>query len=316
MLKRTLTIAVSAAALLGATSAGAFIVYDVERIQEQTFAGTNFSQQLAREYKDFATYEAYQMYDWIDAEHFARKAIAANNGEAVMPEDIADWRIRDEYKAEMTQARSNLMTALSRGARDVAPAQAAHAQAKYDCWVEQQEENHQWDHIAACKTGFYTAMANLDTAMAPKPTAMNTETRTETVNMPVTQLGAVFFEFDKATLTNEADRTLREIVASLQNKDEIELHVVGHTDTAGASDYNQNLSRQRAEAVMDRLRQDGLRIGELKRLDVEAKGQTDLAVQTADGVPEQANRRVEIYALARQPISVTTTRQSATTPSR
>ncbi len=38
--------------------------------------------------------------------------------------------------------------------RDSNPAIAARAQARFDCWVEQQEENHQADHIAACRTDF------------------------------------------------------------------------------------------------------------------------------------------------------------------
>lgn len=313
MLKRTLMIAVSGAALFGATNANAFVHYDVEAIQNESFSGTSFSQNLAREYKDFATFEAYQMYDWIDAEHFAEKAIVAHNGNAPMPEELANWSIKEKYLPEMREARSNLMAAMSNGARDVAPAEAARAQAKFDCWVEQQEENWQWDDIAACKGAFYAAMTALQGAMAPKPVA-KIETKTETVDMPVTQLGAVFFEFDKANLTQDAERKLNTMVNSLDNKDEIELHVVGHTDTSGPSDYNQELSRKRAQAVVDGLRERGMNVAELKQLDVEAKGERDPAVATGDGVRLQANRRVEIYAYAKQPISVTTTKQTAINP--
>lgn len=98
MLKRTLMIAVSATALLAAGNANAkMMFYDVERIQEQSFAGDGFSQHLAREYKEFATGEAYQMYDWIDAEHFAAKAMSANKGEMPLPEEVSKWSLTKEH---------------------------------------------------------------------------------------------------------------------------------------------------------------------------------------------------------------------------
>lgn len=308
MFKRTLMIAVSGIALLGAASTAnaRYYVYNVERIQEQQFAGTDFSQNLARDYKEFATYEAYEWYDWDSAEIFAKKAIDAHNGKMPEPEILANWPLKEMYLPEMNGARARLMTAFAKGGREAAPYEAARAQSKFDCWVEQQEENWQVEEIAACKAEFYTAMANLDTAMTPKPVAM--KTTTETVQMPVTQLGAVFFKFDKATLDRAADTKIDAMIASLKNKDQIELHVVGYTDSSGTAAYNQDLSRKRAEAVMAGLRTRGLNVGDLKLLDVEAKGEANQAVQTADGVREAANRRVEIFAYAKQPITVTTTK--------
>lgn len=308
MLKRTLMIAVSATALLAAGNANAkMMFYDVERIQVQPFAGDRFSQHLAREYKAFATSEAYQMYDWIDAEHFAAKAISANKGEMPMPEEVSNWSLTKEHNQELTGARSQLMAAFAKGGREAAPANAASAQAKFDCWIEQQEENWQLMDIAACKAAFYAAMNGLDAAMAPKPVAMQ-KTETQMVEFPVTQLGAVFFQFDKASLDATANTKLDAIIGALENKDEVELRVVGYTDSAGPADYNQELSRKRAEAVMAGLRARGLNVGGLEMLDVNARGENGQAVQTADGVRSAANRRVEITANAKQTIKVTTTK--------
>ena len=44
------------------------------------------------------------------------------------------------------------------------------AQAKFDCWVEQQE-NHQPEHIAGCMGEFAAAMKVLETKMEPLPPA-------------------------------------------------------------------------------------------------------------------------------------------------
>ena len=56
-----------------------------------------------------------------------------------------------------------------------------------------------------------------------------------------------------------------------------------------------------------------MRVAELKDLDVVAKGESAPIVDTGDGVREQANRRVEIFAHAQQPMTVNVTKQSANT---
>lgn len=298
MLKRNLTIAVSAAALMAASSANAFVWYDVEAIQDEKFTGTTFSANLAREYKDFATFEAYKMYDWIDAEHFAEKAIVADAGQSVAPESVEDWDISETHIAELKSARGKLIDAFSKGAKTLAPSEAAEAQAKYDCWMEQQEENHQWAHIAACKTDFYAALDKLSAAMTPKLAAVKTE-------MPVKQVGTVFFPFDQAALTPTASDRLKTMVESLEDTKNIELRVVGHADRSGPADYNRALSRERAQSVIDGLRSYGMTVADFDELDMEAKGESQPIVITGDGVREPANRRVEIYAEAMKPITVT-----------
>lgn len=305
MFKKSLMVAASSAALLYASSASAFFVYDVDAIQKQSFAGESFSANLAREYKDFATYEAYKMYDWIDAEHFAEKAIIANSGQTVMPEEVANWRLKEKYVGELTTARADLMDALAKGGRTAAPAEAAKAQAKYDCWIEQQEENHQWDHIAACKGEFYAALNVLKAAMAPKP--VTTTTTTSTVNVGQRVVEQVYFEFDSAALSAEAIAKLERFVNTFEDKKAIELDVIGHADRAGASDYNRALSQKRAVAVMTELRKRGMMVADVQDVDIVAKGETETAVATPDGIAEAANRRVEIRIRAVQPVTRTTT---------
>src|SRR3546814_19987842 len=74
---------------------------------------------------------------------------------------------------ELSSARVRLMTAMSACAADEKPLDAAKAQANFDCWMEQQEENFQQQHIDACRDGYMTAMAELEaqpqTAMDPPP---------------------------------------------------------------------------------------------------------------------------------------------------
>ena len=70
-----------------------------------------------------------------------------------------------------------------------------------------------------------------------------------------------------------------------------EVVVIGHTDRMGSDDFNDALSRKRAEMVAARLVAAGVPAG---RISVAARGEREPLVPTADEVPEPRNRRVEI----------------------
>jgi outer membrane protein OmpA-like peptidoglycan-associated protein len=67
--------------------------------------------------------------------------------------------------------------------------------------------------------------------------------------------------------------------------------VTGHTDTSGSATYNMALSLRRANAVKDALVREGIPAA---AIGVTGRGETQLLVQTQDGVKEPQNRRVEI----------------------
>jgi outer membrane protein OmpA-like peptidoglycan-associated protein len=67
--------------------------------------------------------------------------------------------------------------------------------------------------------------------------------------------------------------------------------VIGHADRAGDEEQNLVLSRRRAAVVRDYLIARGVPAGIIR---VEARGEVEPAVPTADGVSEIRNRRVEI----------------------
>lgn len=98
----------------------------------------------------------------------------------------------------------------------------------------------------------------------------------------------VFFDWDKATLTADAQQVLRNVVENARQGNITAVTVSGHADTSGSPDYNLRLSQRRAEAVREFLVGQGVGSGQIT---VEAKGETDLLVPTADGVREPSNRR-------------------------
>jgi OOP family OmpA-OmpF porin len=63
-------------------------------------------------------------------------------------------------------------------------------------------------------------------------------------------LYGIYFDTDKTDLKPESTPTLKEIAALLKQDQSLALHVVGHTDNVGGHDYNMDLSRRRAAAVV------------------------------------------------------------------
>jgi outer membrane protein OmpA-like peptidoglycan-associated protein len=101
----------------------------------------------------------------------------------------------------------------------------------------------------------------------------------------------VYFDFDSWTLKAEQLKVLDDVINSARNGGQTNITIVGHTDTSGPSDYNQKLSVRRANVVVEALVQMGARRAALHASGV---GETDLAVQTGDGVKEPKNRRTVI----------------------
>lgn len=103
----------------------------------------------------------------------------------------------------------------------------------------------------------------------------------------------IYFEFDKATLTPQGQAKVDELAATMRTWDLQEVDVAGFADRSGSVSYNEDLSRRRAETVATALRAHGLNP---TVLDTQWYGENRPAVPTADGVREQANRRVEVDA--------------------
>ena len=101
----------------------------------------------------------------------------------------------------------------------------------------------------------------------------------------------VFFDWDKATLTDRARQIVKEAADSSTHVQYTRIEVNGYTDTSGTHQYNQNLSLRRARAVQAELVKDGV---PQNVITIQGFGDTHLLVQTGPGVREPQNRRVEI----------------------
>jgi outer membrane protein OmpA-like peptidoglycan-associated protein len=101
----------------------------------------------------------------------------------------------------------------------------------------------------------------------------------------------VFFDWDKATLTERARSIVREAAENSTRVQYTRLEVNGYTDTSGTPSYNRGLSLRRARAVAAELVRDGV---PQNAISAQGLGDTNLLVPTGAGVREAQNRRVEI----------------------
>jgi OOP family OmpA-OmpF porin len=108
---------------------------------------------------------------------------------------------------------------------------------------------------------------------------------------PVSRSYLVFFDWDKANLTDRARQIVSEAAANSTKVQYTRLEVNGYTDTSGTPKYNEGLSVRRAQAVAAELVKDGV---PKAAITIQGFGETHLLVPTGDGVREPQNRRVEI----------------------
>ena len=101
----------------------------------------------------------------------------------------------------------------------------------------------------------------------------------------------VYFDTAKWDIKPESEQALTEIAKLLTNDAKLELHVVGHTDSAGTPAANLELSKKRAAAVVSALTQKGIAAN---RLDSQGVGQYAPVTTNRTAEGRAKNRRVEL----------------------
>ncbi len=262
--------------------------------------GTDFAVNLYQGYLGLSEAEFAEA-DYADSDAFARRAIAAGTGQPPLPEALDGRELPADMVGDLAEARTRLFAALAGNARLKAPEQAAVAQAMFDCWMQEQEENFQPDDIAACRDRYLAAIKDVELAMTPKPTAkaepkprakMAAKPRPMVQLVPANRVFFVYFDFDSADLSDAARTVIGDTAEAARAVGAgAKLMVSGHTDRAGSSAYNQRLSNARAGAVVKALVADGVAAGSI---DQQALGESQPVFKTDDGVREAGNRRVQI----------------------
>ena len=101
----------------------------------------------------------------------------------------------------------------------------------------------------------------------------------------------MYFEWDRSNLNQAALETIDAAVNRARSCNLGAVTVTGHTDTSGSAAYNVGLSGRPASVLRDALVARGLPAGGISTA---ARGETDLARVTRDGVREPLNRRTAV----------------------
>lgn len=101
----------------------------------------------------------------------------------------------------------------------------------------------------------------------------------------------VYFEWDQSDLNQAAEDVIDAAAARTGECPVDGAMVIGHTDTSGSVSYNLDLSQDRASAVAEALVARGI---PASLVQTAARGESEPAVATGDGVREPNNRRAAV----------------------
>ncbi len=252
----------------------------VDDAQDMNPTGTAFQQALYKHYLDLAVTRGDGFGSSDSADFYAERAILAGNGADVVPLAPTGEGAAAE---DLQKSRDRLMSAFSRGAKEIAPDMAARAQVAYDCWAHELSLGAPAAQLYQCRARFLTLMGRLEVDLAPAPEPV--------VTLPDAAEFIVYFGFDEWFLSAEALEVLSTAIDAARAGGHSKIISAGHTDTSGPSFYNDELSVRRAEVVKLTL----VEMGALAdAVEVIGYGESRLAVQTGDGVREPLNRRTVV----------------------
>lgn len=114
-------------------------------------------------------------------------------------------------------------------------------------------------------------------------------------NCPPEMKAIVFFDWDADQPLPEASGTIQQVVDNRAACGWSKFTVVGHTDKSGSDAYNAGLSMRRARSIAAMMEASGIAAPDIQ---TDGRGESQVMVETADGVREPQNRRVEISAVS------------------
>lgn len=106
---------------------------------------------------------------------------------------------------------------------------------------------------------------------------------------------AILFQTGKSNLSQAADAALSRVAYNLKQFPDTDITVVGYTDNTGSEQFNQTLSEQRAQSVVNYLESQGVPASRLKAVGM---GENDPVASNSTVEGRAQNRRVEMFITA------------------
>src|SRR5690625_576549 len=107
----------------------------------------------------------------------------------------------------------------------------------------------------------------------------------------------LLFDFDSATLKANARQNLRKLAEIMNEDQDTDLLIVGHTDSVGDENYNLRLSERRAQSAANFLISQGVASS---RTQIEGRGLYEPIADNDTEAGRQENRRVEVAMFANE----------------
>jgi outer membrane protein OmpA-like peptidoglycan-associated protein len=148
---------------------------------------------------------------------------------------------------------------------------------------------------AGAGIGYYmdNQQKEMEAALAAEQAAHDIEVKRlqdETLKIDISS--EISFDFGSAELKPAFMPTLEKVAGILVRYPKTVIHVVGHTDSVGSESYNMELSRHRAQSVINYFVLQGI---SQSRLVAVGRGESEPRASNDTAAGRQLNRRVEIY---------------------
>lgn len=280
----------AAVTLVGACSAPEYWRTDVD---QETGAGTAFEENLRTGYTDSAIRSTGGT-NWPHAAAYAKKAAHAKVAYPTWPDHPDQHKLPVETLRPLEHYYNRMERTLHYGADNIAPDAAADMQVAWDCWLRDVVHDRALEPTTRCGANFMNALevveaacnARLEEVCGPPPPMRSPE--------PVAldaKAFIVYFGFDSSVLGSEALGIIRDAADYASGPGYSRIQLSGHADRSGNVDYNMGLSQRRVGAVQAEL----IRLGvSPASIGTDWRGESLNRVDTADGIREGENRRVEI----------------------
>lgn len=137
---------------------------------------------------------------------------------------------------------------------------------------------------------FYSDNFSLKDTIEGKPFNINIGLQPIELNAKIT-LKNIFFDFDEYVLKPESKTELDKLVDLMKRNPTLKIQINGYTDSVGIAAHNLQLSQQRAQAVVDYLKANGIAEGRLK---AKGYGASHPVAPNDTEVGRALNRRTEV----------------------
>jgi len=228
--------------------------------------------------------------------------IAAARQTVQFAEDARALSVERQDQARIVKEREDAAAKAKAEAEAKAATEAAEAKAKADAAAA--EAKREADEAAAAAKAKADAEIAAQAAAKDKLELEKQQLRarllaqfnkvlptTDTSRGLVVNMGDVLFATGKADLSPAAQVALARLSGIVLNYPSLQLAIGGYTDSTGSAEFNQKLSEQRAQGVLNFLVTQGLDAG---KLTAQGYGPSNPVADNDTAKGRQANRRVEI----------------------